>query len=250
MMVPSAWVSTTAGSVVSPPQWPECTPPGRRSTTRSKWNVPRVPVAIVGTSGITRGPSLAISTSAASSSVCAATNSRRPIEPRSSQVSSTSFRLKPSLPPRSASTASSAERFTACWPLLSALPRPYQRSASSVRRPGIEAGAPLVLQAAHGVAMAVGQDGRPRRVFEAFGGQDRAEAVARIGVDGDGEAQAFQPGPDRARRGSAARRLRGRGPAKCWGSPPVRPAGRGTPPLSKNSSDRPTAPSRVPIGGI
>ena len=68
--------------------------------------------------------------------VCAATNSRRPIEPRSSQVSSTSFRLKPSLPPRSASTASSAERFSACWPLLSALPRPYQRSASSVSRHG------------------------------------------------------------------------------------------------------------------
>ena len=65
-----------AGSVVRPPQWPECTPPGRRSHARSKWNVPRVPVAIVGISGITRGPSLAISTSAASSAArSAATNS-------------------------------------------------------------------------------------------------------------------------------------------------------------------------------
>ena len=33
-----------------------------------------------------------------------------------------------------------------------------------------------------------------------FGGQDRTEAVARIGVDRDGEAEPFQPGLDRRRQ--------------------------------------------------
>ena len=90
--------STIAGSVVMPPQLPECTPPGRRSIFRSKCTLPRVPVLSVGTAELDRGPSLASSTSAASASLCAATISLRPLEPLSSPVSMISLRLKPSLP--------------------------------------------------------------------------------------------------------------------------------------------------------
>jgi hypothetical protein len=46
------------------------------------------------------------------------------------------FRLKPSLPLRAASTCSSAARLMVCWPLLSAVPLPYQRSPSTVTRHG------------------------------------------------------------------------------------------------------------------
>ena len=63
-----------------------------------------------------------------------------------------------------------------------------------------------------------------RRVFHAFGRQDRAEAVARIGVDGDREAHAFQPGADRGVEvalhvGFVAGVLRGAGDRHQFGQP-------------------------------
>ena len=45
-------------------------------------------------------------------------------EPVSSAISMMYLTLKPSLPPRSASTQRSAAILTVCWPLLSAVPRP------------------------------------------------------------------------------------------------------------------------------
>ena len=66
------------------------------------------------------------------------------------------------------------------------------------QRPGIEAVAPLVVQPADRVAVAVGQHGRPRRIFHPFGDQNGAEAGRRIGMDRDGEAHALQPGLDRS----------------------------------------------------
>ena len=153
---------------------------------------------MVGTSGITRGPSLPISTSAASSSLCAATKSRRPIEPRSSQVSSTSFRLKPEFP-----SALREHRFQ-CAQVQRVLAL-VVRTAAAIpaiaflgEPPGIEAGAPLVLQAAHGIAVAVGQDRRTLRILEALGREDGAEPRLRIGMNSDDEAHALQPRPDRA----------------------------------------------------
>ena len=90
--------------------------------------------------------------------------------------------------------------------------------------PRIEARAPLVLQSPHRIAMAVGQDRRPLRILDPFGSQDRTEAGARIGMDGDGEAHAFQP--RRYRRievalhvGLVSRVLRGAGDRHQFGQP-------------------------------
>ncbi len=68
------------------------------------------------------------------------------------------------------------------------------------QRPGIEAGAPLILQPAHRVAVAVSQNGGQGRVLDPLGGQDRAEAGGGVGMDRDGEPQPFEPGLDRIRQ--------------------------------------------------
>ena len=47
-----------------------------------------------------------------------------------------------------------------CWPLLSAMPRPYQRSPRFGQRPGREALVPPVVEAADHVAVAVAEHGR------------------------------------------------------------------------------------------
>ena len=57
------------------------------------------------------------------------------------------------------------------------------------QHPGRQARAPLVLQAADGVAVAVGQDGRAVRALQPFGEQDRAEA----GVPGWGGSRRVKP---------------------------------------------------------
>src|SRR5690606_8856000 len=58
--------------------------------------------------------------------------------------------------------------------------------------------APLVVEAAHRVAVAVEQYGRTRRVLDALGGQDRPEARHWIRMDGRTEAEALHPGADGA----------------------------------------------------
>ena len=65
--------------------------------------------------------------------------------------------------------------------------------ARAGQAPGVEAGLPLILQAADRVAMAVGDDGRAG-ALDAFGEQDRAAALHRVGVDGAGEAELLEPG--------------------------------------------------------
>ncbi len=86
------------GLASRPPQLPEWWPPraGRRS--RSKLNAPREPRNSVGCSARRRGPSEAIRTSAASASRSATQTSRRPGEPVSSPVSSSTLTLKPRRP--------------------------------------------------------------------------------------------------------------------------------------------------------
>jgi hypothetical protein len=84
---------------------------------------PRLPRKLVGRAGVIRGPSEAMSTSAAGASASAAQKALRPGEPISSPVSTGTSRLKPSAP-RVASTAARAVRFTRCWPSLSVVPRP------------------------------------------------------------------------------------------------------------------------------
>ena len=78
----------------------------------------------------------------ASSSACAATNSRRPSEPRSSLVSSTSFRLKPSLPPRSASTCLQRGQVQRVLALVVGAAAAVPAIAFLGQRPGIEARRP------------------------------------------------------------------------------------------------------------
>jgi hypothetical protein len=62
--------------------------------------------------------------------------------------------------------------------------------------PGRKALAPLIVQAADGVAVAVGENRGAVRALEALGEQDWAEAGDGIGVDLDGEAEALEPGLD------------------------------------------------------
>ena len=104
----------------------------RKRNASVKFTDPREPRNTVGRSALTRGPSEEIKTSAASSSRNAAQIACNPGEPTSSPVSKSSVTLNPSLPPRTASALASAPRLIVCWPLLSAVPRPYQRSPSRV----------------------------------------------------------------------------------------------------------------------
>ncbi len=103
---------------------------------------PRAPRKMVGRSSASRGPSEPMKTSAASSAACSRRCPRARATPDSSPISIRYLQLKPSAP-RTAKTASSAARLTACWPLLSAVPRPYQRPSRSVHAEGSEARAPF-----------------------------------------------------------------------------------------------------------
>ena len=62
--------------------------------------------------------------------------------------------------------------------------------------PEVRARAPLIVQAADGVAVAVGENCGAVRALEALGEQDWAEAGDRIGVDLDRKAEALEPGLD------------------------------------------------------
>ena len=96
---------------------------------------PRDPKKMVGRSALSRGPSEATNKSALSNSACSAQTSLKPGEPVSSPISMMNLALKPKQP-RSANTQASAFKLTECWPLLSAMPRPYQRPSKSVRVQG------------------------------------------------------------------------------------------------------------------
>ena len=109
-----AEASTVPGLRSRPPQLPEWWAPSRSSRLRSKLAAPRVPRNTVGKPARNRGPSLAISASAASKSRCAAQNSASPGEPVSSPVSISHLTLKPSLPPRAAITIASAAMLMLC----------------------------------------------------------------------------------------------------------------------------------------
>jgi hypothetical protein len=128
-----AFARITPGLASRPPQLPEWCAPSRSVQSSVKLQQPREPRKSVGWLARGRGPSLAISTSAASSRVRASQIARSPGEPISSPISNSHLTLKPRRP-RVDSTCSSAVRLIVCWPLLSAVPRPYQRSprASSV----------------------------------------------------------------------------------------------------------------------
>ena len=130
-MLAIACASWMPGLEISPPQLPEWWPPARASIVRSKLKLPREPRKIVGRSARRRGPSEAISRSALNKSVFASHNSRSPGEPVSSPISTRNLALNPRRP-RSASTLAIACMLTECWPLLSAMPRPYQRPSRSV----------------------------------------------------------------------------------------------------------------------
>jgi hypothetical protein len=101
------------------------------------------------------------------------------VEPRSSLVSRISFRLNPSVLALVVGGA-------AAVPAVGFLGQ----------RPGRQAGAPLIVQAADGVAVAVGQHGRAVRPLQPFGEQDRTEAGRLVGVDFHREPHALQPGLD------------------------------------------------------
>ena len=58
----------------------------------------------------------------------------------SSPVSMIHLTLKPSRPPRASMTAPSAFMLIQCCPLLSAVPRPYQRSSSTTMSHGLSPG--------------------------------------------------------------------------------------------------------------
>ena len=126
-----------------------------------------------------RGPSEAISTSAASSRACASQAARSPGDPTSSPISISSFALKPSRP-RASMTRASAARLIVCWPLLSAVPRPYQRRPSTVDLPRRTPCAPLGVVTRDHVAVAVDQHGRRRRVLASLREQHRRRAGDRI----------------------------------------------------------------------
>ena len=91
---------------------------------------PREPMNSVGRSACRRGPSLARKTSAASSSRRASQKAARPGEPASSPVSISQTAFSACRRARG-DGLSSAARLMLCWPLLSAVPRPYQRSPST-----------------------------------------------------------------------------------------------------------------------
>ena len=134
----------------------------------------------VGRRWSSRGPSEPISASALSAALLALQKSARPGEPVSSPVSIRMVELKPS-EPRSSSTQASAAMLIVCWPLLSAVPRPYIRSPSTTIFHGDRPSPPLVLLAADHVAMAVGQHGRLGGILDPAGDQERAVFGARIG---------------------------------------------------------------------
>ena len=110
----SAWTKIVAGSANKPPQLPEWCARLRKDTSRSKLTAPRDPMNMVGISGINRGPSDAISTSAARASRCAAQNSARPGDPISSAISIRTLTLNPSDPRRSIRVLS-AKKLIRCW---------------------------------------------------------------------------------------------------------------------------------------
>ncbi len=169
------------GLAKRPPQLPEWWPPSRKVSFRLKLSVPRVPPKMVGRRWSSRGPSEPIRASALSAALLALQKSARPGEPVSSPVSIRIVELKPS-EPRSCSTQARAAILIVCWPLLSAVPRPYMPVALDHDLPRRQALPPLLLLAADHVAVAVGQDGglgwHPRPVARSGTGHIRCAGWA------------------------------------------------------------------------
>ena len=179
------------GLASSPPQLPEWWPPSRRVSFRLKLSVPRVPPKMVGRRWSSRGPSEPIRASAFSAALLALQKSARPGEPVSSPVSIRIVELKPSAP-RSCSTQARAAILIVCWPLLSAVPRPYMRSPSTTIFHGDRPCRHCSLLAADHVAVAVGQHGGLGGILDPPRDQERAVLGARVGQHGAVVAELFQ----------------------------------------------------------
>ena len=115
-----------------------------------------------------------------------------------------------------------------CWPLLSAVPRPYIRSPSITIFHGDRPGAPLLVLAADHVAVAVGQHGRLGRILDPAGDQERAVFGARIGQHGAVVAELRAATRSSRPRHIPAGPASSRSPGWWWGSPPAAAAPRGS----------------------
>ena len=115
-----------------------------------------------------------------------------------------------------------------CWPLLSAVPRPYILSPSITIFHGERPGAPLIVLAADHVAMAVGQHGRLGGVLDPAGDQERAVFAARVGQHRAVVAELAAATPSSRRRHTPAGPASSRSPGWWSGSPPAAAAPRGS----------------------
>ena len=112
--------------------------------------------------------------------------------------------------PRAASTCPSAARLIVCWPLLSAVPRPYQRAAVGGELPRRAAVAPLAVVAGDDVAVAVDQHRGQRRILDALGEEHRRRAGDRVVPDRPAKAEPLGRGADLVREVARERRARTR----------------------------------------
>ena len=161
-----------AGIGEEPPQLPEWWAPSRSSTSESKLNAPRVPRKIVGRSGAAAARPRR-SARRRRARLVASQNSAQ--AGRADLLAHLDQELGVEAEPaaRLRARSASAAILIVCWPLLSAVPRPYiavaARSAPR-RRPS----SPLLLEAADHVAVAVAEHRRQAPVLAALGEQQRA----------------------------------------------------------------------------
>jgi hypothetical protein len=186
-----ALASTVPGLRSRPPQLPLWWPPSRSVSDSSKLATPREPRKTVARSRDRRGPSLAISTSAASASRCAAQNVARPGEPVSSPVSISQVTLKPSRP-RTRQHLRQRGDVDAVLALVVGGAAAVQAVAVGRHGPRALAAGPRRVLAADHVAVAVHQHRGQRRVLDTAADQQRAVGRFRVGVDRGRETQRGQ----------------------------------------------------------
>ena len=213
-----------AGSVVSPPQWPECTPPSRSFTTRSKWKMPRVPVAMVGTAGVHPRPVGGDQHIGGQLFRVRGDEFAQALEPRSSRH--LQHQLDVEAEPAAAFRQHRVQRRQVQRVLALVVGGAAAVPAVALlgQRPGQQAGAPLVFQTAHRIAMAVEQDGRAGRVLDA---RRRSGSGRSRPADSDACRRRSPGAPARAGspvRGSVPAPPRHPAPARSRGSPPAAPA--------------------------
>ena len=214
--------------------------------TRSKLNAPREPRKIVGRSETSRGPSEAISTSAASSRACVSHTSRSPGEPTSSPISSSSFALKPRRPRASSHTRQRGEVDRVLTLVVGgAAPVPAPTVDRDVPRRAPFA--PLAVVSGDHVAMAVDQHGRQRGVLASFGEQHRRRAGDRIRPQLPIETESRDRRRRSRRAGSARVRARARG--SCFPCEPQRDgcSSASKPPASNQRAARSSAAARAAL---